>query len=40
MTVKVAEGVIDTYQGRIVEMLCSGEGDARWLEHEARGAKG
>lgn len=40
ITVKVAEGVIDTYQRRIVDMLCAGEGDGRWLGHEARGGKG
>ena len=37
---KVAEGVIGTYQKKIVEMLCAGEGQGRWLPHDARGAKG
>lgn len=40
MTTKVVEGVIDAYQGRIVEMLCAGEGEGSWLKHDARGAKG
>lgn len=39
-TTKVAEGVINAYQKGIVEMLCSGDGDGRWLPHEMRGDKG
>lgn len=39
-TVKIAQGVIDAYQGRVVEILCAGEGSGSWLPHEAHGAKG
>lgn len=38
--VKLAEGVIEAYQGRVLEMLCSGEGQASWAAHEGRGTKG
>ena len=39
-TVRVAEGVINAYQKRIIENLCAGHGDGSWLTHEAKGAKG
>jgi len=39
-TAKVAEGVINAYQKRIIELLCSGHGGGNWLPHEARGSKG
>ena len=40
MTIKVAEGTIDAYQRRVVELLCSGQGCGNWLPHEAKGCKG
>lgn len=40
LAAKIAQGVIEAYQGRIAEMLCSGEGHPSWVAHEARGAKG
>lgn len=39
-TAKAAEGVINAYQKRIVEAVCSGQGDGSWLPHEARDSKG
>lgn len=39
-TRKVAEGVINAYQAKIVAMLCAGQGTGTWLAHEARGEKG
>lgn len=39
-TVRVAEGVINAYQKRIIENLCAGHGEGSWLAHEAKGAKG
>ncbi len=39
-TAKATEGVINAYQKRIVEAVCSGQGDGSWLPHEARGCKG
>lgn len=40
MTVKIAQGTVDAYQERVVEMLCAGEGRGNWLPHEVRGCKG
>jgi hypothetical protein len=40
LTTKVAQGVIDAYQRRVVELACTGQGDASWLPHEAKGCKG
>lgn len=40
MTVKIAQGTVDAYQRRVVEMLCAGEGRENWLPHEAKGCKG
>jgi len=40
LTPKLAQGVIDAYQSRIVKMLCSGEGHASWVPHDVRGEKG
>lgn len=40
LTVKIAEGAVDAYQRRIVEMLCAGQGRENWLPHEMRGSKG
>lgn len=40
MTSKLAEGVIDAYQNRIVEMLCAGRGEAGWLPHDVKGSRG
>lgn len=37
---RLAQGVIEAYQDRVAAMLCSGEGQASWVAHEARGAKG
>lgn len=38
--VKIAQGVIEAYQGRVAEMLCAGEGEASWMAHDTRGTKG
>ena len=40
MTIKVAQGAIDAYQRRVVELLCAGEGRDNWLPHETKGCKG
>jgi len=40
LTPKIAQGVIEAYQSRIVEMLCSGGGQTNWLPHDMRGEKG
>jgi len=40
MTVKVAEGIVDAYQKRVVELLCAGQGRDNWLPHETKGCKG
>ncbi len=37
---KVIQGVVETYQGRIVELLCAGQGQASWVAHERKGTKG
>jgi hypothetical protein len=40
MTVKIAQGTVNAYQGRVVELLCAGQGRQSWLPHEAKGCKG
>ena len=40
MTIKVAEGAIDAYQRRVVELLCSGQGRENWLPHEVQSRRG
>ncbi|MER3422497.1 MAG: hypothetical protein C4293_03965 [Nitrospiraceae bacterium] len=40
LSIKVAQGVIDAYQRRVVELACTGQGDANRLPHEAKGCEG
>lgn len=37
---KVTERILETYQSRIVELLCAGQGRSSWITHEHKGMKG
>lgn len=40
LTLRLAEGTINEYQNRVVEMLCAGKGSASWLSHDMKRLKG